>query len=140
MTCSLRQGFASPQMQPTSPLVSPGCGTMLYGYHLNRLGDYVIERKCGQGQFGKVLAATHIPSGTLVAIKCIEKSRLRSEALRLVEREAYIMKVMRHPNIIRFANPPPFPSSSTLTQVERCTCEVRHLSILGSFFPRFSLA
>ena len=106
MTCSLRQGFASPQMQPTSPLVSPGCGSMLYGYHLNRLGDYVIERKCGQGQFGKVLAATHVPSGTLVAIKCIEKSRLRSEALRLVEREAYIMKVMRHPNNIRFATLP----------------------------------
>ena len=79
---------------------------MLYGYHLNRLGEYVIERKCGQGQFGKVLAATHVPSGTLVAIKCIEKSRLRSEALRLVEREAYIMKVMRHPNIIRFATLP----------------------------------
>lgn len=102
MTCKLRQGFASPQVQPTSPLVPLGCGVIPFGYHLNRLGDYAIERKCGQGQFGKVLAATHIPSGTVVAIKCIEKAHLSSEALRLVEREAYIMKIMRHPNIIRF--------------------------------------
>ena len=73
-----------------------------YGTQVTRLGDYVFGRKCGQGQFGRVVMATHEPSGRTVAIKCVEKANIRKEAWRLVEREAYIMKIMHHPNIIRF--------------------------------------
>ena len=77
-------------------------GQDAHGIQVNRLGDYVFGRKCGQGQFGKVVVATHAPSGRVVAIKCVEKTNMKPEAWRLVQREAYIMKIMHHPNIIRF--------------------------------------
>lgn len=73
-----------------------------FGKVLEQVGDYSLRRKVGQGHFGNVHMATHGPSGKVVAVKNIEKARLGPSEIHLVEREAYIMKIMRHPNIIRF--------------------------------------
>lgn len=68
---------------------------------ITQIGDYRLEKTIGEGQFGKVKLATHLPSGTRVAIKIIDKARLNDDTLRMVQREVAIMKMLHHPNIIR---------------------------------------
>jgi len=68
---------------------------------ITRIGDYTLEKTVGEGQFGKVKLATHVPTGTRVAVKVIDKSRLNSDTLRMVHREVSIMKMLHHPHIIR---------------------------------------
>ena len=65
------------------------------------VGDYGFLRTIGQGQFGKVKLAVHNKSGVKVAVKIINKASLTEETLRMVKREVHIMKMLRHPNIIR---------------------------------------
>lgn len=71
------------------------------GTELTGIGDYVFDRTVGEGQFGKVKVATHKLSGMRVAIKIINKLKLTAETIRMVHREVAIMKMLRHPNIIR---------------------------------------
>ena len=71
------------------------------GTELSGIGDYVFDRTVGEGQFGKVKVATHKLSGMRVAIKIINKLKLTADTLRMVHREVAIMKMLRHPNIIR---------------------------------------
>ena len=65
------------------------------------IGDYTFIRNTGQGQFGKVKLAVHRPTGQNVAIKIINKQKLTAEALKTVNREIRIMKMLWHPNIVR---------------------------------------
>ena len=85
----------------TTPQQSPTAGTGAGAPQLSQVGDYLLEKTIGEGQFGKVKLATHLPSGTRVAIKIIDKARLNSDTLRMVQREVAIMKMLHHPNIIR---------------------------------------
>lgn len=56
----------------------------------------------GEGTFGKVKLATHILTGEKVAIKILEKDRIIDVAdVERVAREIYILKFIRHPNIIQ---------------------------------------
>eukprot|EP01132_Coremiostelium_polycephalum_P006091 gene6091-7589_t len=66
------------------------------------IGNYIIVKTIGRGQFGKVKLGYHkkIPNEK-VAIKIINKSKLDQETLKMVQREVRIMKLLRHPNIIR---------------------------------------
>ena len=82
---------------PTSPPASPlrqftGCSD---------LGDYVIQKKIGEGTFGEVSLALHKKSKKRVALKRIlvhnEKEGMPMTALR----EIRILKKLQHPNIIR---------------------------------------
>ena len=55
----------------------------------------------GEGTFGKVKEATHILTGEKVAIKILEKYRIKEVAdVERVSREIHILKLIRHPNII----------------------------------------
>lgn len=73
------------------------------------IGPYVIgssashsEKNLGQGTFGKVKLATHTPTGELVAIKILEKSKINEVSdIERVSRELHILKLMRHPHIIQ---------------------------------------
>lgn len=58
-------------------------------------------KKLGEGTFGKVKLATHILTGEKVAIKILEKDRIIDVSdVERVSREIYILKLLRHSNII----------------------------------------
>lgn len=64
------------------------------------LGSYELGKTLGTGTFGKVKLATHTPTGELVAIKILEKSKMLSEAeLTRVTREINILKQVRHSHV-----------------------------------------
>jgi len=66
------------------------------------VGQYMIGRTIGEGTFGKVKLAVHIPTGEKVAIKILEKGRIKEQGdVRRVNREIKILKKTRHGNIIQ---------------------------------------
>eukprot|EP01038_Epipyxis_sp_PR26KG_P012421 gene12421-16659_t len=66
------------------------------------IGQYMIGKTIGEGTFGKVKLAVHIPTGEKVAIKILEKNRIKDQAdVRRVNREIKILKKSRHNNIIQ---------------------------------------
>ena len=67
-----------------------------------RVGNYVIGNTVGEGTFGKVRCAVHIPTGEKVAVKILEKKRIKEQAdVRRVNREIKILKKARHGNIVQ---------------------------------------
>ncbi len=63
---------------------------------------YKMVKLIGKGAFGKVALAIHKLTGKYVAIKTIEKDHLKDEfSRRKVLREIYIMKKIKHVNVIR---------------------------------------
>ena len=68
----------------------------------NIIGSYKITRTLGQGTFGKVKEGIHLFTGQKVAIKILAKSKITdTNDIERVAREIHILKVVRHPNIIR---------------------------------------
>lgn len=66
------------------------------------IGHYIIGKTIGEGTFGKVKLGTHILTGDKVAVKVLEKERITDVAdVERVSREIYILKLIRHPNIIQ---------------------------------------
>ncbi|KAM7399659.1 hypothetical protein PAMP_018909 [Pampus punctatissimus] len=66
-----------------------------------RVGHYEIERTIGKGNFAVVKLATHITTKAKVAIKIVDKTQLDDENLKKIFREVQIMKLLKHPHIIR---------------------------------------
>jgi tRNA A-37 threonylcarbamoyl transferase component Bud32 len=67
------------------------------------LGPFRIEAELGSGAMGSVFRGRYRDSGKAVAIKVIAFGLLGNEtAVRRFEREADILKQLRHPNIVRF--------------------------------------
>ncbi|XP_038635263.1 serine/threonine-protein kinase SIK3 homolog isoform X1 [Scyliorhinus canicula] len=66
-----------------------------------RIGYYEIERTIGKGNFAVVKLATHMVTKAKVAIKIVDKTQLEEENLKKIFREVQIMKMLRHPHIIR---------------------------------------
>jgi 5'-AMP-activated protein kinase, catalytic alpha subunit len=67
-----------------------------------RVGNYLLGNTVGEGTFGKVKIAIHIPTGEKVAVKILEKKRIQDQAdVRRVNREIKILKKARHANIIQ---------------------------------------
>ena len=66
------------------------------------VGHYLIGKTVGEGTFGKVKLGTHILTGEHVAIKVLEKSRIKEDAdVRRIAREINILKKVRHRNVIQ---------------------------------------
>lgn len=64
--------------------------------------NYKFIKLIGKGAFGKVALGMDKLTGKYVAIKTIEKSYMKDEASKKkVFREVYILKKIRHPNVIR---------------------------------------
>ena len=63
---------------------------------------YEILRTLGQGSFAEVKEAVHLLSGEKIAIKILEKARLRSDDDQdRIRRETNILSKVHHPNIIQ---------------------------------------
>jgi len=61
----------------------------------------LLGRSLGQGTFGKVRLGTHLITGEKVAIKILEKDKIKDQSdVERVTREIHILKIVRHPNVI----------------------------------------
>eukprot|EP01029_Cantina_marsupialis_P032173 TRINITY_DN95_c1_g2_i2.p1 TRINITY_DN95_c1_g2~~TRINITY_DN95_c1_g2_i2.p1 ORF type:complete len:682 (+),score=222.40 TRINITY_DN95_c1_g2_i2:232-2046(+) len=68
----------------------------------SKMEMYTLGKVLGEGSFGKVRLAWHSLTGEKVAIKCYEKSRIKSpNQWKRVEQEIRLMRKMDHNNIIR---------------------------------------
>mmetsp|Transcript_23613 Transcript_23613/g.43843 ORF Transcript_23613/g.43843 Transcript_23613/m.43843 type:complete len:613 (+) Transcript_23613:599-2437(+) len=64
--------------------------------------NYCLGRTLGIGSFGKVKLAEHMLTGQLVAIKILNRAKIRSlDMEEKVRREIQILKLFVHPHIIR---------------------------------------
>lgn len=62
----------------------------------------VVGKSLGQGTFGKVRIGTHTITNEQVAIKILEKDKIKDKAdVERVTREINILKKVRHPNVIQ---------------------------------------
>jgi 5'-AMP-activated protein kinase catalytic alpha subunit len=69
---------------------------------LKNVGHYNIGKTIGQGTFGKVKLGFHTFTDEKVAVKILEKDRIKDVAdVERVAREIHILKLIRHPNIIQ---------------------------------------
>eukprot|EP00929_Paragymnodinium_shiwhaense_P079133 TRINITY_DN41144_c0_g2_i3.p1 TRINITY_DN41144_c0_g2~~TRINITY_DN41144_c0_g2_i3.p1 ORF type:complete len:554 (-),score=95.47 TRINITY_DN41144_c0_g2_i3:6-1667(-) len=65
-------------------------------------GQYLLGKTIGEGTFGKVKLGTHILTGERVAVKILERDRVKEVAdVERVAREIRILKIIRHPHIIK---------------------------------------
>jgi 5'-AMP-activated protein kinase, catalytic alpha subunit len=63
---------------------------------------YIILRTLGKGSFGKVKEAIHVLSGEKIAIKILEKQKIKKDDdLVRIRREINILSKVQHPNIIQ---------------------------------------
>ncbi|OMJ74403.1 hypothetical protein SteCoe_26659 [Stentor coeruleus] len=66
------------------------------------IGQYNIGKTIGKGTFGKVKVGKHLLTDEKVAVKILEKQRIKDAAdIERVTREIHILKLIRHPNIIQ---------------------------------------
>ena len=66
-----------------------------------KIGNYLIQKTLGKGTFGKVKLGIYIPRNKKVAIKILEKNRIKEEddMIRL-KREFEMLSQFNHPNVI----------------------------------------
>ncbi|MFO0892861.1 MAG: protein kinase [Isosphaeraceae bacterium] len=66
------------------------------------IGNYLLERKLGQGGMGAVYRAIHLPLNRIVAFKALSPDRLHdAEGMARFSREIKAVGSLRHPNIIQ---------------------------------------
>ncbi|CDI80494.1 CAM kinase, SNF1 family, putative [Eimeria praecox] len=100
-------GEVSEESWETGGLQGPPLGSPLLQAALTRgppekvVGSYLLGRTIGEGTFGKVRVATHALTGECVAVKVLEKDKLKAaEDAERVLREIHILRAVRHPHII----------------------------------------
>lgn len=71
-------------------------------YLSKQIGNYVLTKTIGKGTFGKVKLATHNLTGSKVAVKILEKEKIKdSSDTERVAREIKILKLVKHSNIVQ---------------------------------------
>lgn len=69
---------------------------------LIRVGSYRLGKTLGVGSFSKVKLAEHEPTGKKVAVKILNRQKLRAQQMEeKLKREIKILKMCMHPHIIR---------------------------------------
>ena len=68
---------------------------------LLNIGKYILEKTIGQGSYGKVRLGINRETKEKVAVKVIEKKRLKSQKqVNRLQREIRFLKLLHHPHII----------------------------------------
>ncbi len=68
----------------------------------SQIGDYIIKRTLGKGTFSKVKLGIHKTTKEKVAIKILEKSKIKEkDDLERIIREMEILNKLNHPNIAK---------------------------------------
>src|ERR1700757_1179588 len=75
-----------------------GVQSMLLG---QKLGPFQIDKELGSGAMGTVYLARHEPTGQRVAMKVMAPGLTSQTGLARFQREAAILKQLRHPGIVR---------------------------------------
>ena len=66
-----------------------------------QIGGFIIGKTKGKGTFGKVKQGTHIVTGDKVAIKILEKDKIKDQSdIDRINREITILKKVRHPHVV----------------------------------------
>ncbi|KAG9394612.1 Protein kinase domain [Carpediemonas membranifera] len=66
------------------------------------VGDYKIGKTLGSGGFGEVFLGVHTKTGRSVAVKSLSRTKIRELHMgEKIQREINILKLFRHPHIIR---------------------------------------
>jgi 5'-AMP-activated protein kinase catalytic alpha subunit len=61
-----------------------------------------LGKTLGEGTFGKVRLGTHILTGEKVAVKVLEKSKIKDKKdVERISREIKILKKLHHPNVVQ---------------------------------------
>jgi serine/threonine protein kinase len=66
-----------------------------------KIGFYEVESTIGKGNYAVVKLARHRITKTEVAIKIVDKRRLDSENLAKIYREIRVLKMLKHPHIVK---------------------------------------
>ncbi|CAL6040242.1 Kinase [Hexamita inflata] len=70
--------------------------------HVKRVSNYITGKQLGRGTFGDVRLATHMITGERVAMKILEKEKIKCEDdFRRVVREIQVLKLLKNPNIVK---------------------------------------
>ena len=70
--------------------------------HAKRVSNYITGRQLGRGTFGDVRLATHMITGERVAMKILDKEKIKCEDdFRRVVREIQVLKLLNNPHIVR---------------------------------------
>ncbi|KAI9179987.1 hypothetical protein H9P43_005319 [Blastocladiella emersonii ATCC 22665] len=95
---------ASPPLPPSKPalLASEDKWIDCFIRSETSLDEYTFVKTLGQGTFGKVKLAKHVPSVQHVAIKIIDKATIKTDKQKLsVRREVRLLFLLRHPHVVR---------------------------------------
>lgn len=66
------------------------------------IDHYILGKQLGVGAFGKVRLATHDITGLNVAIKIINKKKMKNSKMsHKIKREIRLLRYFNHPNIVR---------------------------------------
>ena len=67
-----------------------------------KIGNYILSNTIGIGTFSKVKLGIHFPTQQKVAIKILDKEKIKDENdIERISREIHILKVLKHDNIIQ---------------------------------------
>ena len=72
------------------------------GRQVERCGEYTLERLLGAGGMGKVYLGRHAFTRRIAAVKVLDATSIAPGLAARFQREAEIMKKVRHPNIVQF--------------------------------------
>uniref|UniRef100_A0ABI8A4V6 non-specific serine/threonine protein kinase n=1 Tax=Felis catus TaxID=9685 RepID=A0ABI8A4V6_FELCA len=72
-----------------------------------KIGHYVLGDTLGVGTFGKVKIGEHQLTGHKVAVKILNRQKIRSlDVVGKIKREIQNLKLFRHPHIIKLMDQP----------------------------------
>ncbi|KAJ3235655.1 protein kinase, AMP-activated, alpha 2 catalytic subunit [Chytriomyces hyalinus] len=93
------------QAPPTDPTPEDTAGSSNFQpmivHEGPRVGDFILTDTLGEGTFGKVKLGVHWRTGEKVAVKAIQKSKIKTvKQMNSVQREVRLMKLLKHPHIV----------------------------------------
>eukprot|EP01134_Creolimax_fragrantissima_P001902 CFRG1902T1 len=65
------------------------------------IGNYALGETLGKGVFSVVKASTHLITGQKVAVKVVDRTKVKEKDLKTLVREMQVMKLLTNPNIAK---------------------------------------